>query len=187
MSFSVAGRGLDYLYFVDCALGLLLSGLLSLRLFLRVALSFDHADSLSVEIRADPCSLLDVVVTLEEFVELSQAAAKVLHADAAILIEIKAQVIIVHEDLDIGVSSSDISNQFFLALTEHIDEHSDKVRSFVIEDNDLLWKFSNSLYDLLTLAFDSFILLDIIYVRVSKLICSAGLDVLQSLATLVQP
>ena len=64
-------------------------------------IAFDHIAGLIVQVGADPSRGFDVVVALEELIELCQAGTKILHAHRAVLVEIEAQVVVLHEDLHI--------------------------------------------------------------------------------------
>ena len=149
--------------------------------------SFDDSACLIVEIWADLWRGLNVLVALQEVVELSETSSKIFHADAAILIEIEAKIVFVHEDLNVWVCASNISHKLLLALVQHVDEHANEICRFIIKQNDLLWELLELLDQLCASTLDSFILLNIVNVRVGQLVSLASLDVLQALATLIKP
>ena len=66
-----------------------------------LAIALDASDSLVVEVGANAGCCLKIVVRLKELIELHEALAKVVHANAAILIEVKAHVVVLNKDLDI--------------------------------------------------------------------------------------
>ena len=79
-------------------------------------IALDYAAGLIVEVGANSARGLDVLKVFEEFVELGQAHAEVFHADGSILVEVEAQVIILHEDLHVGVGAAHVGNELLLTL-----------------------------------------------------------------------
>jgi len=66
-----------------------------------LAITLDASYGLVIEVGADAGGCLKIVVRLKEFIELHEALAEVVHADTAIFIEVKTQVVVLDKDLDI--------------------------------------------------------------------------------------
>ena len=93
---------IDYVV-LGATLRLLLSCFLLLRSghLLLLAIGLDAFDGLVIEVGADAGGSLKVVVRLEELIELHEALAEVVHANAAIFVEIEAHVVVLDKDLDV--------------------------------------------------------------------------------------
>ena len=66
-----------------------------------LAIALDASYCLVIEIGADAGGCLKVVVRLEELIELHEALTEVVHANAAIFVEVEAHVVVLDKDLDI--------------------------------------------------------------------------------------
>ena len=150
-------------------------------------IALDYAAGLIVEVGANSARGLDVLKVFEEFVELGQAHAEVFHADGSILVEVEAQVIILHEDLHVGVGAAHVGNELLLALVQHANEHADEVSRLVVIEDNLLWQLLDLLEDLCALTLHRLVLLHILDVWIRELVRLASLDVAEALAAFIQP
>lgn len=132
----------------------------------------------------NPRSRLNVVVVLEEVVELLEALAEIFHADLAVFIKVKAQVIVLDEHLDIRVGLPHVRHQLVLSLCQNSNQHAHKFRGIVVEEHHFVLDLMDNLD---AAALDSLELADVIYVRVRQLVSLRLLNEAQSLAALKEP
>ena len=97
--------------------------------------SLYYVHGLVVKGRAYAAGGLNVVVALEELVEVLEACAEVVNADRAVLVEVQAQVVVLHEHLDVRVGPTHVVHQLILAFDKYTDQHTDEVRGIVVEEH----------------------------------------------------
>jgi len=94
---------------------------------------------LIVEVRANSSGRLNVFKVLEKLVELGQARSEIFHAHGSVFVEIQTQVVILYEDLNVGIGAVHVCYELLLTLIEYADQHSNEVGCLVIVKNDLFW------------------------------------------------
>jgi len=120
-------------------------------------------------------------------VEFGQARSEVFHTDGSILVKVQAQVVVLNEDLHVGIGTAYVGHELLLTLIEHTNQHSNKVCCLIVIEDDFFGQLLDGGEKLRALTLHRLVLLNVLDVGICELVRLAGLDVLEALAALIQP
>lgn len=129
----------------------------------------------------------DVVVALQEFVELVEAAAQVVCSHLPVLVKVEAHPVVLGGDEYIIVSVLHVLNDRALTLLDDLNEHTDVVARVVDEEHDLLVELAELVSNHHRLVLDRLVQFEVVHIWVRCLVSAALLHVLHALGALVEP